>query len=76
MNGHASSDGSRAYNQKLSEKRANAVKAALVAGGIDGTRISTQGFGEDQPVQSNKTLKGREANRRVNFERKVEITVK
>ena len=76
VNGHASSDGSRAYNQKLSEKRANAVKAALVAGGIDGTRISTQGFGEDQPVQSNKTLKGREANRRVNFERKVEITVK
>ena len=75
VNGHASSDGSRAYNQKLSEQRANAVKAALVAGGIAENRINATGYGEDKPVQSNNTKKGRAANRRVDFDRKVEISV-
>ncbi len=75
VNGHASSDGSKAYNQKLSEKRAEAVKAALIAGGIDGSKIKAVGYGEDKPVQSNATMKGRAANRRVEFDRKVEITV-
>ena len=75
VNGHASSDGSKAYNQKLSEKRANAVKDALVAGGIDATRINAVGYGEDKPIQANNTRKGRAANRRVDFDRKVEISV-
>ena len=75
VNGHASSDGSKAFNQNLSEQRANAVKAALVAGGIDGARINAVGYGEDKPIKSNGTVKGRAANRRVDFDRKVEISV-
>ena len=75
VNGHASSDGSRSYNQKLSEQRANAVKAALIASGIAGERINAVGYGEEKPVQSNNTRKGRAANRRVDFDRKVEISV-
>tara|TARA_B100001063_G_C16760410_1_gene555679 strand:+ start:1021 stop:2331 length:1311 start_codon:yes stop_codon:yes gene_type:complete len=75
IEGHASSDGSMAYNQTLSEKRANSVKEALIVMGIDGSRLETVGYGETRPSADNKTAAGRAANRRVKFERKVEIKV-
>ena len=56
--GHASSDGSTAYNQKLSERRAAAVKAYLVGKGVDSSRIDTIGYGESKPIQPNNTRKG------------------
>ncbi len=75
IEGHASSDGSMAYNQTLSEKRAASVKDALIAMGVDASRLETVGYGETKPSADNKTSAGRSANRRVEFERKVEIKV-
>ena len=75
IEGHASSDGSMSYNQKLSENRAKSVKEALITMGIDASRLETAAYGETKPVSDNKTAAGREANRRVKFERKVEIKV-
>ena len=75
IEGHASSDGSMAYNQTLSEKRANSVKDALIAMGVDASRLETVAYGETRPSADNKTAAGRAANRRVKFERKVEIKV-
>ncbi len=66
--GHTDSIGSNAYNQKLSMRRANAVKAYLVSKGIEANRIYTEGKGETQPVASNKTKEGRAKNRRVEIE--------
>ena len=66
--GHTDSIGSNAYNQKLSVRRANAVKAYLVSKGIEANRIYTEGKGETQPVASNKTKEGRAKNRRVEIE--------
>lgn len=75
IEGHASSDGSMNYNQKLSEKRANSVKDALVGMGVDASRLETVGYGETKPTADNKTAAGRSANRRVKFERKVQLKV-
>jgi outer membrane protein OmpA-like peptidoglycan-associated protein/opacity protein-like surface antigen len=75
IEGHASSDGSMVYNQTLSEKRANSVKDALVGMGVDASRLETVGYGETKPTADNKTAAGRSANRRVQFERKVQIKV-
>ena len=66
--GHTDSVGTEAYNQKLSERRANAVKAFLVSKGIAKDRIYSEGKGETQPVASNKTKQGRAMNRRVVIE--------
>ena len=66
--GHTDSVGSDAYNQKLSVRRAEAVKAYLVSKGIEKNRIYTEGKGEKQPVASNKTTEGRAKNRRVEIE--------
>ena len=66
--GHTDSIGSNAYNQKLSVRRANSVKAYLVSKGIAANRIYTEGKGETQPVASNKTKEGRAKNRRVEIE--------
>src|SRR5262249_37018762 len=55
VQGHTDSVGSDAYNQKLSERRANAVKQYLVGEGISASRIDTEGFGESKPVADNKT---------------------
>jgi OOP family OmpA-OmpF porin len=63
--GHTDSIGSDAYNQKLSEQRAESVRRYLVNGGIEAGRISTEGFGESRPVASNQTADGRAQNRRV-----------
>ena len=66
--GHADSIGSDAYNQKLSVRRAESVKAYLVSKGIEANRIYTEGKGEKQPVADNKTREGRAKNRRVEIE--------
>jgi len=66
--GHTDSIGSDAYNQKLSVRRAESVKAYLVSKGVEPNRIYTEGKGEKQPVASNKTKDGRAKNRRVEIE--------
>ena len=66
--GHADSVGSDAYNQRLSVRRAEAVKAYLVSRGIESNRVYTEGKGEKQPVADNKTRDGRAKNRRVEIE--------
>ena len=63
--GHTDSVGSEEYNQKLSERRAIAVKAYLESKGITATRLTARGYGETQPVASNDTDAGRALNRRV-----------
>jgi OmpA-OmpF porin, OOP family len=66
--GHADSIGGDAYNQKLSVRRAESVKAYLVSKGIEANRIYTEGKGEKQPVADNRTKDGRAKNRRVEIE--------
>ena len=66
--GHTDSVGTDAYNQKLSVRRAESVKAYLVSKGIEKNRIYTEGKGEKQPVADNKTKEGRAKNRRVEIE--------
>ena len=66
--GHTDSVGNDAYNQKLSVKRAESVKAYLVSKGIEKNRVYTEGKGEKQPVADNKTSAGRSKNRRVEIE--------
>lgn len=63
--GHTDSQGTDAYNQGLSERRAASVKDYLVSKGISGSVISTSGSGESSPVSTNKTAEGRQSNRRV-----------
>lgn len=66
--GHTDSRGSADLNQKLSVKRADAVKSYLTSKGIDGARVYTEGKGAAQPVADNKTDAGRAKNRRVEIE--------
>jgi outer membrane protein OmpA-like peptidoglycan-associated protein len=63
--GHTDSDGSDAYNQGLSERRASAVAAYLSSHGVQSARIATRGYGKTQPIASNATEEGKAANRRV-----------
>ncbi|RYG34541.1 MAG: OmpA family protein [Burkholderiales bacterium] len=66
--GHTDSVGSDAYNQKLSIRRSEAVKAYLVNKGVEPNRVYTEGKGEKQPVADNKTAEGRAKNRRTEIE--------
>ena len=63
--GHTDSTGSNAYNQGLSERRANSVSAYLASQGVIGQRLITLGIGETRPVADNGSTTGRQANRRV-----------
>jgi OOP family OmpA-OmpF porin len=66
--GHTDNIGTKAYNQKLSVRRAEAVKAYLVSKGIEPNRIYTEGKGLTQPIADNRTAEGRAKNRRVEIE--------
>ena len=66
--GHTDNIGTMAYNQKLSERRANAVKEYLVSKGVEKNRVYTEGKSFTQPIASNKTAEGRAKNRRVEIE--------
>jgi OOP family OmpA-OmpF porin len=66
--GHTDAIGSSEYNQKLSVRRAEAVKAYLVSKGIEPNRIYTEGKGKTQPIADNRTAEGRAKNRRVEIE--------
>ncbi len=66
--GHTDSVGSDAYNQKLSMRRSETVKAYLVSKGVEKNRVYAEGKGEKQPVAENKTATGRAKNRRVEIE--------
>jgi outer membrane protein OmpA-like peptidoglycan-associated protein len=65
IDGHADAQGSAAYNQRLSQARAAAVRAQIASAGIDPARIQAFGHGEATPVASNDTAAGRQQNRRV-----------
>ncbi|MGO2291421.1 MAG: OmpA family protein [Pseudoalteromonas sp.] len=68
ISGHTDSSGKESYNMTLSEQRAQSVKGYLVNQQILNNRISTQGYGESQPVASNDTANGRAQNRRVEIQ--------
>jgi outer membrane protein OmpA-like peptidoglycan-associated protein len=65
IDGHTDAQGSDAYNQALSDRRAASVRAALAAMGVDGSRIEAIGHGETKPLADNRTAAGRQQNRRV-----------
>ena len=67
IEGHTDSDGDEDFNQDLSERRAMAVKAALVDSGIDESKLQTKGWGESKSVDDNSTPEGKANNRRVVF---------
>jgi len=65
IEGHTDSTGTSAFNQKLSEQRAAAVRDYLVQQGLDANSITAAGLGEDSPIADNGTAAGRQKNRRV-----------
>lgn len=65
--GHTDSQGSEGFNAELSRGRAQAIVAAMRDAGIDTTNMTSRGYGESQPLDSNETEEGREANRRIEF---------
>jgi len=69
LDGHASAEGTEAYNVNLSRDRANSVKTYLVNSGVDANRISVKAYGESRPIASNATEEGRILNRRVEIKR-------
>jgi len=67
IDGHTDSDGKGDANLKLSQERADAVKAKLTEMGIDDARLTTKGFGATKPIDKNDTAEGKANNRRVEF---------
>lgn len=72
VEGHTDSVGTKAYNQGLSERRANAVADYLIAKGVSVNQVSTKGYGFSKPVASNKTAAGRAKNRRTELKFKIQ----
>jgi OOP family OmpA-OmpF porin len=68
LQGHTDSKGKDAYNQKLSERRADSVRGYLVDQGVQTSQLTSKGYGETKPVADNKTEDGRAQNRRVVME--------
>lgn len=69
LEGHASAEGTEAYNMNLSRDRANSVKTYLVNSGVDANRVTVKAFGESRPLASNSTEEGRVQNRRVEIKK-------
>ena len=67
LRGHTDDQGTASFNMKLSEARAAAVANYLIGKGIDAQRLTTLGFGESKPVESNAKPEGRSRNRRVEY---------
>ncbi|HEX2879757.1 MAG TPA: OmpA family protein, partial [Polyangiaceae bacterium] len=67
ISGHTDTDGTRQYNEELSLRRANTVKAYLVSKGIDSSRIETRGAAFDEPIADNDSKEGKQKNRRIEF---------
>ena len=67
IEGHTDSDGSKSYNQQLSDNRAKNIAFYLMDNGITRDRIKTYGYGEERPIASNTTPEGKRENRRVTF---------
>ena len=67
INGHTDNLGNAKSNKKLSQDRANAVKAYITSRGADAARLKASGFGSSKPIADNKTPEGRQKNRRVEF---------
>jgi outer membrane protein OmpA-like peptidoglycan-associated protein len=65
VEGHTDADGTEEYNQKLSDRRASSVADFTTALGVNASRFTTKGYGENQPVASNETADGKRQNRRV-----------
>lgn len=70
IDGHTDNTGEAAHNLTLSQQRADAVKTQLVSMGIDGSRLSTKGFGDTKPISDNDSPEGKANNRRVEFVKK------
>ncbi len=69
IQGHTDSKGSDKYNLKLSQRRAESVKQYMISRGVEGSRMTTKGFGESKPIATNETEFGRMHNRRVTYKR-------
>ncbi|WP_245678263.1 OmpA family protein [Chondromyces crocatus] len=67
VQGHTDESGTKAYNRSLSQRRAEAVRQALIKRSIDPDRLSAKGYGRDVPLNNNETEEGRQTNRRVQF---------
>jgi OOP family OmpA-OmpF porin len=67
IGGHTDSVGKAAYNQKLSEKRADAVRQYLISKGIPASQMTSKGYGSSKPIADNATDAGRAKNRRIEF---------
>ena len=69
VGGHCDSDGSASYNQRLSQRRADAVREYLIKMGLPAAQLTARGYGETQPVADNATPEGKAKNRRVELKR-------
>ena len=67
VSGYTDSSGAAAYNQSLSERRAQEVEKVLIEQGVDASRLEAKGYGEENPAADNGTSKGRALNRRIEF---------
>lgn len=76
VEGHTDSVGSDAYNQNLSERRANSVRQALIDEGVESSRVNAVGYGEARPIADNATDDGRAMNRRVEAEVETQVEVR